>query len=181
MQGKLGILFALAMMVVLALPALADNAVNATVTPGVISVNVSPTSVNYGVLLLSESNLTRTTKLSSDVGATFTATAGSLPIDINITGAAATAASEPDWALISTPADIGAVATNQYVHRVDEGNSFASVQAFALSTSPLLLSNNVAGGTSRDFILEINMPTGASSATGVRSTTVTLTATACGC
>jgi hypothetical protein len=180
-RSKLTVLLSIAVLALLTAPALADNVVSATVTPGVVSVSVNPTNVDYGVLTLSESDLTRTTKLSSDVGATFTATAGTLPIDLFITGAHATATGEPNWSLISSPSDIGAVAINQYVHRVDEGATFNSSQAFALSTSPIALAADVPASGSKQFVLQMNMPTTGSNANGVRSTTVTLTATACGC
>ena len=150
----------------------ADTApVSATVTPKNISVSVSPTSVNYGILALSTSNASRTTATSS----TFTATNnGNVTEKFDIRGTNATG--DVTWTLNYDPANTGTVGANQYVHRYDEGSTFTDGEAKALSTSYLTLKTGVGTGSNAQFVLEMNMPTG-TTGYGEKSSTVTVLAT----
>ena len=149
-----------------------EEPISATVTPKLVSVSVSPTTVNYGTLALSTSDGSRTTALSG----TFTATnGGNVTETFNIKGTDATGGTT--WTLDYSPANTGTVGNDQYVHRYDEGASFIGGEAAALSTSYLTLKAGVAALGTADFVLQMNMPTG-TTGYGQRSSTVTVQAVA---
>ncbi len=182
MQGKLGVLSALAMIVVLALPALAagTGTVNATVTPlQVVSVSLDVTTVAYGTLATSPSNASRTTAQSLVITATNN---GNSTEDLRIYTGNATPASGGDapWTLHCEPADannVGIVAQDQYVHRFDNAAPLDSADARTICTSAnqKVLSSALAALGSQQFVLQLNMPT-ASTGFSQRSMPVTVVA-----
>jgi len=187
MQGKLGVLSALAMMVVLALPAMAGDTVTATVTPLVVrSVTLDISSVDYGPLSTSTSDGSRTTATSSAITATNN---GNSLEDVYVRGTDAVDANSGDgvdtpWTLDCSSNDSdpdGVVALDQYVHRYDLGNTFVPSEALTICKHPTpgqkkIQDNLTASGTFQ-FVLQINMPT-ATSGFSARNMTVTLVATA---
>lgn len=148
-------------------------AVTATVTPGVVSVTVSPPSVAYGTLPLSTSNSSRSTALSETITAT---NVGTVPAQLNISGSNATGGGTP-WALNSSPSDTGTVSADQFVHRFDADATFDTGTAKALSISYQTLAASVGAGGTQNLVLQMNMPT-ASTDSVTKSTTVTVQAVA---
>ena len=167
--ASIAILGLVGMVVGITASAATDGTVTATVTPQNISVSLSATSTNYGILALSTSDGSRTTATSS----VFTVTNnGNVTENFDIRGASST-----DWTLNSSPATTGAVGSNQFVHRFDADSVFTTGTAKALSTSNQTLGASIATSGTQDFVLQMNMPT-ASSVTAQQSTTVTVVATA---
>lgn len=160
----------------LLLPATADNhQVDAVVTPLVLAVNVSPTSIDYGALALSTDDNTRTQAVSETITAT---NAGSVNADLNIRGSDAVDpnAVDPAWTLDCSDATRGVVGANQFAHRF-KVLPFDDATAQALcSDSDNTLAPGVAPEGTTQFALQMNMPT---DTTGFsqRSTTVTIVAT----
>jgi hypothetical protein len=169
--GIISVLMASAFMPVLA----ADTGtVNATVTGQVISVSVSPSSFDYGVVPFSTSN---TTVSQKDIGTTglntgLTATNdGNVAEDLKIQGADATGGST-NWALVSS---LGAT-VNQYVHAFNAGTTLSSPTALTTGLQSLG-AGNVAASGSQAFVLQITMPLSGSDP-AQHSTTTTVVATA---
>ena len=158
----------------LLMPAIADGEVDATVTPLVLAVNVSPSSIDYGALPPSPANDDRTQAVSEVLTAT---NAGSVAVNLMIRGSNAVPAvgTETTWILNCSPADRGTVSANQFAHRF-RATPFddATAQALCSGSDKTLASGVVPLGTS-DFVLQMNMPT---STTGfsLRTTTVTVIA-----
>ena len=166
------------------LPVFAQNtgAVTATVTPQNISVTVSPASVAYGTLALSQSNTNRTTAPSALITATNN---GNVAENFNIKGSDATGGTSA-WVLNDAPDNtlndgtaIGTVAVNQYVHRYDNttGGSFNTLEARPLNnTNYKPFASGVAVNGAFNLVLQMNMPTGSTDASAQKSTTVTVLA-----
>ena len=182
MREKLSALLALAMMGVLALPALAADTgtVAATVTPLlVLSVSLDVTNVAYGTLATSPNNTSRTTGQSAVITATNN---GNTNEDIRIYTGNATPAdgAHATWILNCDSNDVdpdGTVAANQYVHRFDKAAPLDSGDALTICTNAAqkVISSALAPTGSHQFVLQLNMPT---STTGFsqRSMTVTIVA-----
>ena len=165
-----------AIAVALTMPIGAEDNITTTVTPLVLSVNVTPGSFDYGELEFSQDNSTRS-KASSD---SFTVmNTGSVASDIEIRGSDATpeVITETTWEMDCSPAGQGTVAANQFVHRFAFGDSpdFGGGGAALCDEANKVLATDVIVGGSFGFGLEMNMPT---SSTGLseRSTTVTVIA-----
>lgn len=170
--------------------ALATNTITATVTPGLVSVTVSPDTVGYGSMLMDE------TKASGTIGAT----AGTADVDLNIYGTNAEYAEvsgEEDlcpttgtldyctWDLSSSIS-----ADDDYVHAytTDTAEPTGTTLGTAYTTEwvPLDYSANVktlaedlAGGATQDFQLDMRTPASAGDETAMGktySTTVTVQA-----
>jgi len=155
-----------------AFPVGADDTavVSATVTPQNISVSVSPTSVDYGTLPLSTTDLNRSMAESVVITASNN---GNVTEDFNIRGSNST-----DWTLSSSPDATGTVGTDQFAHRFDAGSTFVNAEAAALdSVTYKSLSVDIVQSGNQDFVLQMNMPT-SSSVTTQQSTDVTVQATA---
>jgi hypothetical protein len=160
--------------IALLMPAIADDEVDATVTPLVLAVNVNPTSIDYGALAPSPANDDRTQAVSEILTAT---NAGSVAVDLMIRGSDAvpTVDTEATWTLDCSPADRGTVSADQFAHRY-RVTPFDDATAQALcSGSDKTLASGVAPLGTSDFVLQMNMPT---STTGfsLRTTTVTVIA-----
>ena len=152
----------------------ADDTVTATVTPKLISVTLSDTTINYGTLALSTDNSNRSTAESVTITATNN---GNVTSNLTIVGSNATGGTTP-WIISSDPAADGAVASDQFAHRFDEGSTFVTGEAAALDSSAYkTLKNGVAGSGTVDFILQMNMPTSSTNTSDTKSTTVTVLAT----
>jgi hypothetical protein len=137
----------------------ADNTVTATVTPGVVSVSLDRNTTSYGIMLIGESK--------ADPAGAITATAGSVEININFTGADATY-NDYAWTLTGTPGE------DAYKHSATIGSTETP-----LTTGAQTLVTDLAAAGTEDFTLKIYTPTtgGAETLAGnVYSTTVTLTA-----
>lgn len=146
----------------LAVPAYAshtgESTVTATVTPGVVSVSVSPTSVDYGTVVLGATDAVPTPP-------TFDATNnGTVLEDFDIRGANTT-----DWTLVST-----APGTDQYRH---EASPDAFTTTLVLTTSNQPLAGNVAASGVVTVSLRLDAPSD-SSVTTQQSAQVTVVATA---
>lgn len=137
----------------------ADTAtVTATVTPKLVSVTVSPTSVAYGTVPLSSSATSGVITATND---------GNVTETFNIKGADATYSTNT-WVLSDT-----AVGANQYMHK------FALptyITWTPLSTTYLTLATGIAASGTQDFKLQIWTPT-STTLYGEYSTTVTVLAT----
>jgi len=160
----------------LTMPIGADDEIVTTVTPLVLSVNVTPGSFDYEELEFSQDDSTRS-KAESDI---FTVTnTGSVSSDIEVRGSDATpeVLTEATWEMDCSPAGLGTVAANQFVHRFAFGDSpnFSGGGTALCDDSNKNLATDVIVGGSFGFGLEMNMPT---SSTGLseRSTTVTVIA-----
>jgi len=144
---------------ILVVPALAADtaSVSATVTPRLISITVSPTSTDYGIMGTNES------KIAPD---TFTLTNdGNVVEDINIRGTSTAA-----WTLSDT-----AIGSEQFMHKARVGATWIDdASVVALATTNKLFIDNMAVG-SQNFRLKIYTPS-STAATAAQSTTVTLVA-----
>ncbi len=149
-------------------PALAthtpESTVSATVTPVVVSVIVSPTSVDYGVVELNTANNLPTNQAG---GESFTATNnGSITEDFEIKGGNTT----PDaWTLAGT------AGSAQYVHKASNDNF--SVQTITLTTSPQSLDTGIAVNGDVSVNLKLDSPTDTTT-TATQTAPVTVIATA---
>ncbi len=130
--------------------------VNVTVQAQNISITVSPTSYDYGVLSVGDTTETATT---------FTATNnGNIAEDFYIQGANTT-----NWTLANNPGD------EIYEHDF-KGGSQATYKA--LTTSDQAAASNIAaGGSVTNYRFQLHMPTSTTNF-DPQSTTVTFTATA---
>lgn len=167
----------LSLVLAVAAPVLAttEGTVSATVTPQLISVSVSPTTVDYDILDVSTSDSSRTTAESAAITAT---NDGNITETFNIKGSNATGGST-SWTLSSTPAATGTVAGDRFAHRFDEGATFTDAEAAALdSVSYKQLKDGVTTSGTADFVLQMNMPTSVTDAGDEKTTTVTVVATA---
>jgi len=177
MKKFLASLGILSLVLALAAPVLAaeDTAVvSATVTPSVVAVSISPTSVEYGILALSTSDTDRSTAESETITAT---NDGNVTSDFTIMGSDASGMLTTNWTLSSDPPEKGTVAADQFAHRFDEGTTFNGVEAAALdSTAYKPLKAGITDAGTADFVLEMNMPT-SSTDSETKSTTVTILAT----
>jgi hypothetical protein len=140
------------------MPAIAADSgtVNATATGPIISVNVSPSSFDYGVLQFSTNNTTVTKDTGNESGGlneNLSATNnGNVAEDFTIAGSDATGGST-NWTLVPSLN----TTTNQYVHSFNTGTSLGTPTA--LSTTPQNLgSGNVAVNGTQPFVLQITMP-----------------------
>ena len=162
----------------LTLPVIADsNTVNVSVTPMVVAVNVSPTSIDYGTLALSAADDTRTTAVSNQVAVSNT---GSVAADFKIHGSNATPSNGVDatWTLDCT-STTGVVGTNKYAHRFSTANPADFIgggDTLCPSTDKTLATNIPSGGES-DVKFQMNMPTG-STGYSARSSTITVVVSA---
>jgi hypothetical protein len=169
--ASIAILALIGLGVGVAASAATESSVTATVTPQNISVSLNASSVNYGVLNLSVSNGSRTTAVSN----TFTATNNSnVSANFGIRGTN----TDNGWVLNSSPADVGTVGADQFVHRFDADATFTDGTAKALSTSNQNLGGPILVSGTQDFVLQMNMPTSSTDSTSVQSSTVTVIATA---
>ena len=145
--------------------------VTATVTPQNIAVSLSASTVSYGVLDLSTSDGDRVTAFSG----TFTATNDSNVLaNFTIKGTD----TNNGWTLNFSPADVGTVAADQFVHRFDANTVFGDGTAKALSTSVQTLGSAIPVNGTQDFVLQMNMPTASANAAAEQSSTVTVVASA---
>ena len=131
-------------------PALATHTetatVSATVTPAVLSVTATPTSVDYGTVELSATNVTPTPLF-------FTATNnGSITENINIRGA-----DTANWTLEN------AVGANQYVHKASNDN-FAIQTITLVTPGSTLLKASVAVNGTVTVSLKLDAPTSSTTA-----------------
>ena len=148
--------------------------VDCTVTPGIISVNLSTLTVNYGVLALSTSDTVRSVAESATITATNN---GNMISDFTVKGSNTTGGTNP-WTISSDPADYGAVNSDQFAHRFDEGSTFVTGEAAALSSSAYkTLEDDVAISGTVNFILQMNMPTSSTDTSNTKSTIVTVLVT----
>ena len=143
-------------------PALAghsvESTVSATVTPAVLSVTATPTSVDYEVVELSATGETPTPLF-------FTATNnGSIIENIEIRGADTT-----NWTLEPT------AGANQYVHRASKNNF--SPQIITLTTENQELDTGVAVDGTVTVHLNLDAPTSSTTA-ATQTAVVTVIATA---
>ena len=169
---------AVALIAASVLPVFAQNTgtVNATVTPQLISVSVSPGSVAYGIMALSQDNTTRTVKSSGTITATNN---GNVAEIFNIKGSNATSVSGTDWVLSDTPADTGTVGANQYVHDFSQTVPFDEATDKSLnSVTYKQLAASVTAGANDTSELQMNMPTSVTDFGVQKSTTVTVQAVA---
>ncbi len=121
-----------------------ESTVSATVTPAVLSVSVTPSSVDYDVV-----ELTSTDNLPTPE--TFTATNnGSITEDLEIRGA-----STADWTLAGT------AAADQYVHKASP-DAFSST--ITLTTSNQTLGTNIATSGTVTVSLKLDAPTSSTTA-----------------
>ena len=130
-------------------PALAghsvESIVNASVTPAVLSVTVTPNTVDYGTVELDATGETPTPLF-------FTATNnGSITENIEIRGDDTGA-----WTLEAT------AGANQYVHRASKNNF--SPQTIVLTTSNQVLDTNVATSGTVTVHLNLDAPTSSTTA-----------------
>ena len=136
---------------VLALPATADDnkTVNAMVTPKVISITVSTTTLQYGTLSVGSTNNIPT---PASVGVTNTGTA---PIDIQVRAANSTPGG---WTPANTPG------ANIYRHEIDT-SSTSSGGTFdgALKTTAEDIYNDVLAGQLKSIFFRLDMPTSSTS------------------
>ena len=144
--------------------------VSCTVTPGVVSVSVDPTSVAYGVMPLSD------TKSSDEI----TATNGTVPADLNIMGADATASGQPNWAISTAPGldaytHAYSTKTGGYPSSGDTLTNDPTTGWDDLTSGYLDLAEDVAGSGTQKFKLDMRTPT-ATTGAGQYSTTVTVQA-----
>ena len=124
-----------------------EDTVTATVTPGVVSVDVTPATFDYGYMTLN------TSKTSHEAGQTsgITANVGTVHTDLNIRGANALGDPTGTWTLAgSTGSDI-------YVHEFGAGADPGSWTA--LTTSNATLTIGVTPSGSYIFGLRITTPT----------------------
>jgi hypothetical protein len=152
--------------VVVVIPALADTTgvVNASVTPQVVlSVALDVTSVAYGTLSTSTSNVSRSTGQSMVITATNN---GNSIEDLRIYTANAipVVGGDATWVLHCEPADannFGTVDVNQYVHRFDNAVPLDSADGRTICTNAnqKILSDNLPASGSHQFVLQLNMPT----------------------
>jgi hypothetical protein len=155
-----------------------DGEISTTITPLVISVSVSPDTVNYGTAPMSAADNSRSTKESPTITVTNT---GSVPIHVDLRGSDA----EPDvngqatWTLNCEPIGLGVVGTNQFVHKFGLGATpdfnGSGINTLCSDSNKRLQSNLALNGQSQ-FMLQFAMPT-ASTGLGPRSSSVTVVAT----
>ncbi|HEX5369594.1 MAG TPA: hypothetical protein VFY10_09295 [Dehalococcoidia bacterium] len=163
---------------VLTLPALADsNTVSVSVTPMVVAVNVSPTSIDYGTLALSAADDSRMTAVSGNVAVKNT---GSVAADFKIRGSDATPLNPNDatWTL-DCSSSTGLVGLNRYVHRFSTSNpaDFVGGGNTLCSDKDTMLSANIPVVGETDVTFQMNMPTD-STGYSARSSTVTVVVSA---
>jgi hypothetical protein len=171
----------LALAALLYLPAGADDDLTATITPLVLSVEVSPSSIAYGTLPLSNNDIDRRLAMSQTI------TADNLGSDAKfvIRGSDATTLTQDhaNWTLDCSSDTTGIVGQDQFVHRFKVGSqpdfnqSGAHTLCSTANGGSKELSPNVISGTDVEFTLQLAMPIG-STGQSQRSTTVTVIAVA---
>lgn len=158
------------------LPAIAatSSAVTATVTPGIISVVVSPSGVDYGTVEVPSPDNVPTG--DTIIGATNN---GGVPEDFTIRGDNAAGASET-WTI--TTGAVGGATTFNYNHKfIDcESSSTCAAPAAAntMDTTPEALASNVAKTDTEYFKLRLSTPTETGGDLSQHSTDVTVQASA---
>jgi hypothetical protein len=119
--------------------------VNATVTPAIITVNVSPSTVTYGTKQIGATNV------PSNPDHFAATNAGSVPEDFVIKGANTVGGA---WTLAATAGE------DTYVHRFSLNGSIWT----ALTTTNQALGSNVTPGTGEvDVFLQMDLPTSSAS------------------
>jgi len=152
----------------------ADDTVECTVTPGVVSVTITPDAVvAYGAMAMGD------TKSSEEI----TATAGAVEVDLTIKGSDAVYATDNVWTLGSAPG------TDIYTHAYTTDDSWSATgealtndpttgwDALATSAQDLIL--DLAANDGEIFKLDMRTPSTAGGETiigEVYSTTVTIMA-----
>ncbi|MBI4084664.1 MAG: hypothetical protein HY431_02060 [Candidatus Levybacteria bacterium] len=177
LTAGLGILSLLA---AITFPALAatDASVTATVTPGNISVTVSPSPVGYGTVgVPSLDNVPATPSADPIIEANNN---GGIPETFNIKGANAIGTTQ-NW-IISTGSPTGSPGYN-YNHKFADcgvGDTTCSTidAANTMDTNYETLETNIAAGASDYFKLRLSTPTETGGDTSEHSTTVTVQAVA---
>ena len=160
---------------VLLLPAFSEgDSLDAKVTPLVLSVNITQTEVQYGSLPLSTDDTNRSTDGSANLTVTNT---GSVLADLLIRGSdAVPAVGDTTWTLNCSPATVGTVGPNQFVHRfVRLPGDFNSAEALCSASDKILVEDIAALTGSIEFRLQMNMPT-ASTGYSERTSNVIVTA-----
>lgn len=133
------------------------DTVECSVTPMEISVSVSPTLTDYGIMGINNDNI------AVEI---FTVTnTGNEVEDITITGSDTT-----DWGLAGSPGN------ETFTHKFFLGDTWNDTGSIALSTISGTFVDDLASTNTQKFRLKIYTPT-ATVATGVQSTSITLTAT----
>lgn len=168
-----------ALIALVAVPVLGatEGSVTATVTPGVISVSVSPSSVGYGTVEIPSVDLVPTD--DTIIGAT---NDGGVPEDLTIKGANATGATGDTvtWTIVDGSPS-GDAAYN-YNHKfIDCGSSSdctSSLLANNMTTTAEELATGVLVDSIEYFKLRLSTPTETGGDLGEHSTTVTVMATA---
>lgn len=155
--ASIAILGLVGMLVGVAVLAAAEQSVTATVTPQVLSVTVSPTSIDYGILDVS------TATTSSEITATNN---GNVTEKFNIRGSNST-----NWTL--STASIG---TDVFMHEFSTDVGYTTWAPLA-TTTYATLAPSIATSNSDLFKLKFKMPS-VTTATSTQTTTVTVQATA---
>ncbi len=155
----------------------AVNTVTCTVTPGLVSVEVGPTSVAYGTMPFND----------TESSGTITATVGSVPTALGIIGYDATQSTTDDvnWILDAT---IGT--ENHYVHayttnmEVGSGTTLGTETEYSTKWVALgkvdyaTLASNIEAGENQTFQLDMRTPSSSSASVyGEHTTDVTIQAT----
>lgn len=152
----------------LAVPVYAEEeGITCTVTPLHISVELSDSTVSYGVVDLSSHATSQVITVTNN---------GTVSVNLDIKGAAATGGGEDTWTLSDT-----ATGNNQYMHEFAIPNPTYPAEGghtdwTALTTSYQDLVNNIGMSGTQSFKMQIWTPT-ATGTYGERSTTVTILAT----
>ena len=176
MKKFLASLGILSLILALAAPVLADTegSVSATVTPQLISVTVADGGVDYGILALSPSSASPTTKSTVDLFDTQVITNnGNVNEDFSVKSSDAAGGTTP-WNLVAA----ASISTDAYDHQysTDDGTTYTDFPSDNGYTADIIL--NKATMATANLDLKILMPT-ASTDTNVQKTiTVTVLATA---
>lgn len=174
----IALLGASALIALVAVPALSatDASVTATVTPGVISVSVSPPSVGYGTVNIPSVELVPTG--DTIIGANNN---GGVPEDLTIKGANATGTTKT-WTIVD--GSPGGAETYNYNHKfIDCGSDSTCTSppppaANNMTTTAEALATGVLVSSTEYFKLRLSTPTATGGDLSVHSTTVTVMATA---
>lgn len=163
----------LSLVLLVAAPVLAADTVTATVTPQLISVTVTDGEVAYGILALSPSSTSPTTKSTVDLSDPQVITnSGNVNEDFAVRSSDAVGGTP--WDLVAATS----ISTDAYDHQysTDNGANFTDFPSDNDYTANVI--TNVVSSSTANLDLKILMPTGSTDASDQKTITVTVLATA---